>query len=154
MSIIYKSENFLVVGAEKPDVDRKDGGHIDIYPKARVSTRQELSTELATELMKLTMVVGEAMTKVLIEHGVDIGRINYQDNGNWTVFSPEGPMLHVHIYGRAKSAKTQAYGQALRFPHRDTNPEFYESNKRLTQEDIEAISEEVRKLLRSEKYSG
>jgi hypothetical protein len=32
--------------------------------------------------MRLTMVVGEAMIKVMNDHGVDIVKINYQDNGN------------------------------------------------------------------------
>jgi len=43
--------------------------------------------------MKLTMMVGEAMATALNRRGIDIGRINYQDNGNWGVFGPEGPYL-------------------------------------------------------------
>ena len=55
--------------------------------------------------MYLTMLIGEAMIIGLNNRGIDIGRINYQDNGNWGVFKPEDPFLHVHLYGRAKSAK-------------------------------------------------
>ena len=80
MAIIYESENFVVEAAQKPHVDRDDGGHIRISPKVPVVDRQQLPPKLALELMRLTIVVGHAMTKVMNEHGVDVGRINYQDN--------------------------------------------------------------------------
>ena len=82
-------------------VDRGDGGHIVITPKIPVTDRQQLSAKLAIELIRLTILAGQAMTTVMNTNGVDIGRINYQDNGNWTVFRPEGSFLHVHLYGRA-----------------------------------------------------
>ena len=97
MTMIYESENFFVEAVEKPHVDRDDGGHIKIYPKVRIRDRQQLSPKQAIELMKLTIIVGQAMTKIMNEHGVDIGRINYQDNGNWSVFKPEGPIC-IFIY--------------------------------------------------------
>src|SRR5689334_1279270 len=100
MAIIFESLNFIVQSAEFPLVDRNDGGHITIDPKFKVSNRQDLTSREAIELMRLTMIVGEAMTIVMNRHGVDIGRINYQDNGNWSVFTPEGPQLHYHLYGR------------------------------------------------------
>ncbi len=82
MVLIFETENFIIKSFDKPHVDRDEGGHIIIYPKERFINRQELSSKQAIELMRLTIVVGEAMTKVMNEHGVDIGRINYQDNGN------------------------------------------------------------------------
>ena len=107
MSLIFETDNFTIETPDKkPHIDRNDGGHIWIFPKVRVSDRTKLSPVLAQELMKLSMVTGEALAKVMNEHGVDIGRINYQENGNWGVFDPKGPVLHEHIYGRAKSAKT------------------------------------------------
>lgn len=71
------------------------------------------------------MVVGEAMIKVMNDHGVDIVKINYQDNGNWSVFKSGGPYLHIHLHGRAKRAKVHRYGQACWFPHREEEPEYY-----------------------------
>lgn len=99
------------------------------------------------------MLVGEAMTTVMNEHGVDIGRINYQDNGNWGVFKKEGSYQHTHLYGRAKSAKTQIYGQACHFPHMNESPEFYSDFKPLTQDDISAIKMEIERLLATGKYA-
>ena len=152
MSLIYQTDNFIVEAPEKPHVDRDDGGHIKISPKERLVDRQDLSPKLAVELMRLTMVVGEAMTKIMNERGVDIGRINYQDNGNWSVFKPEGPYLHIHLYGRAKSAKIHKYGQACYFPHINDQPEYYGNFKPLNQEDIEDIKKEIESLFKTLKY--
>ncbi len=153
MAMIYESENFFVEAVEKPHVDRNDGGHIKIYPKVRVLDRQQLTPNQAVELMRLTIVVGQAMVKIMNDHGVDIGRLNYQDNGNWTVFKPEGSYLHIHLYGRAKSAKIHKYGQACFFPHKEENPEYYKNFKPLNSEDSRDIKTEIEKLLNSKKFS-
>ena len=153
MALIYESQNFMVQSAEFPLVDRNDGGHVTIDPKFKISARQELSPKQAIELMRLTIIAGEAMTEVLTQHGIDIGRINYQDNGNWAVFKPEGPQLHYHLYGRAKSAVHQKYGQTLHMPHKDEHPEYYKTLKKLSQEDVEDIGKKITELLSQAKYS-
>ena len=154
MALIYKNENFTVEAPDKPHIDRNDGGHIKIYPNIKVVDRQQLSPKLAIELMRLTIIVGQAITKIMNEHGVDIGRINYQDNSNWSVLKPEGPYLHIHLYGRAKSAKIQKYGESCFFPLRSKNPEFYEKNKPLNEKDIRDIKVEIEELFTNEKYSN
>ena len=108
MTFILETPNYIVEAADRPHVDRCDRGHIRILPKQRVVSRTELSPELAVELMRLSMIVGEAMEVSLQGRGIDIGRINYQENGNWGVFKPDGPYLHLHICGRARSV-TQAF---------------------------------------------
>lgn len=153
MTLIFESKHFLVRSAEPPLVDRTDGGHIIIDPKAAAPNRQSLTPPQAIELMRLTLVAGEAMTVVLRKHGVDIGRINYQDNGNWSVFKPEGPRLHYHLYGRAKGAVVQRYGQSLHFPHKDEAPAFYRTFRPLTNDDVEAVGREMASLLQTDKYS-
>lgn len=150
MSLIYQTENFIVESVEQPLVSRTDGGHIAIVPKVKVKDRTELSPALATEIMRLTMLIGEAMTIGLNNRGVDIGRINYQDNGNWAVFSPEGPAMHIHLYGRAKSAKVHKYGEACYFPFRETG--FYEGFEPLNQADISEIQQQIEILLQQDKY--
>jgi diadenosine tetraphosphate (Ap4A) HIT family hydrolase len=125
MTGIYETANFEVSAPDRPHVDRADGGHVKIVPKVRVSERTKLSPELAKELMVLSMVTGEAMTIALNRRGIDVERINYQENGNWGVFRPEGPYLHLHLYGRARSATTQTFGEALFLPRRETG--FYDN---------------------------
>src|SRR5688572_2513879 len=99
MALIYESRNFIVASADRPLIDREDGGHIIIEPKRKIVDRQQLKASEAIEFMRLTLIVGEAMKTVLSAHGITIGRINYQDNGNWSVLKPEGPHFHLHIYG-------------------------------------------------------
>jgi diadenosine tetraphosphate (Ap4A) HIT family hydrolase len=135
--LIYETDHFDVVVPVRPHIDRLDGGHIKIVPKVRVSDRTELPRSLAVELMLLSCLVGRAMSHALPRQGIDIGRINYQENGNWGVFREEGPYLHLHLYGRAKSAVTQTYGEALHLPNRDTG--FYVDCTPLNQDDVEAI---------------
>ena len=149
---IFQTKNFIVYAAEKPHITRTDGGHILIVPKVKLVDRTELSPELAVELMRLTTVVGQAMTKALNQRGIDVGRINYQDNGNWSVFKPEGPYLHIHLYGRAKSAKIQKWGETCSFPQRETG--FYDSFEPLNDGDIKEIKKEIELIFKEDKYQN
>jgi len=147
---IFQTKNFIVESVEKPHVSRMDGGHIKISPKVRLVDRTKLSPELAIELMRLTMVTGKAMITALNQRDIDVGRINYQDNGNWSVFKPEGPYLHIHLYGRAKSAKVHKWGDACYFPQRETG--FYDSFEPLNDGDIEEIKKQIESILKEDKY--
>lgn len=146
MAIIYESKDVHVIAPEKPHVSRSDGGHIVLAPRVDVEDRTKLSPEQAIELMKLTMVVGEAMKTILAKSGIDLGRINYQDNGNWT------PSLHIHLYGRAKNAIKQKYSTPLVFPA--TLEEFNAQPplEPLTSEECEGIKQEIIALLATDKY--
>jgi diadenosine tetraphosphate (Ap4A) HIT family hydrolase len=144
---IFESENFAVVTLEQPHVSRGDGGHLVINPNVPVEDRTRLSREQAVELVKLTMVAGEAMKTVLTRRGVDLGRINYQDNGNWR------HELHVHLYGRARSAKLQPWGHALAFP--PTKEAFLREMgnlEPLNAADIAELKAEMVRLLGTDKY--
>jgi diadenosine tetraphosphate (Ap4A) HIT family hydrolase len=146
MLLIYQTENFIIKAHEQPHVDREDGGHVVIMPKVQLQDRTELSPKWAIELMKLSMIAGEAMKAVLNRNGIDVERINYQENGNWK------PELHWHLYGRAQSAKVQKFGDSLYFPRRETG--FYDHCEPLTLEDCAAIRQEIERLWESEKYKG
>jgi diadenosine tetraphosphate (Ap4A) HIT family hydrolase len=148
---IYETENFYIQAAKKPFIDRTEGGHVYIFPKKEISDRTKLSPKLAIEYMKLSMVVGEALKSAMARRGVNIGIVNYQDMGNWGVFKPEGPTLHMQIYGRAKTATVQKYGDAVQLPHRETG--FYDNFKTLNDEDINEIKIDIIKLLNTEKYA-
>ena len=97
MALIYETQNFIVEAPDKPHVDRNDGGHIKILPKVHVVDRQQLSPKLAVEVMRLTVIVGQAMTTAMNKRGVDIGKTNYQDNGNWTVLKRGGVFSHTFV---------------------------------------------------------
>jgi diadenosine tetraphosphate (Ap4A) HIT family hydrolase len=147
---ILQTTYFTVVAPERPHISREDGGHIIIAPKERLKDRTRLDPVAAIELMRLTMIVGEAMQNALNQRGIDVGRINYQENGNWGVFNPEGPHLHIHLYGRAKSSNVQPWGEACHFPKRETG--FYDGFIPLNQGDVEAIQVEIHRLFDETKY--
>lgn len=149
---IYETEHFYIQAASKPFIDRSEGGHIYIFPKIPLRDRTQLSPKLAIEYMKLSMVVGEALKSAMARRGVAIGIVNYQDMGNWGVFKPEGPTLHMQIYGRATTATMQKYGDAVQLPHRETG--FYDNFKPLDEEDIKEIKIDIEKLLESDKYKN
>ena len=152
MALIYETPNFILETREKPFVDRAEGGHIRIWSKLQISDRTKLTNEQAVEYMKLSMVAGEALTKVMKEQGIDIGIVNYQEMGNWSVFKPEGVTMHMHIFGRAKTATVQKYGEAVLLPQRETG--FYDKFKPLNEDDIAKIRIEINKLLAENKYKS
>ncbi len=149
-NIIFETDNYIIQAPEKPFIDRLEGGHIRILPKFQVSDRTKLTSEQAKEYIKLSMIVGEAMKIALERQGIVIGIVNYQDMGNWSVFKPEGPTMHMHIFGRAKTATKQKYGEAVSLPQRETG--FYDTFQRLTDEDIAEIKKEIERLIDSDKY--
>lgn len=106
--IIAESENFTVESHKAPEVSRSDGGHIVINPKKSIEDRTRLSSSSIIEMALLTAITGRAMKDGLKERGIEIGRINYQDNGNWR------PEIHIHLYGRAYEATYQVYGEPIK----------------------------------------
>lgn len=160
MPTILETPDFIVDTRDsKPHHSRDNGGHIIIRPKERYGHRHEMPLDLAAALMHLTMVVGEAATNVLKQKGLDIVRVNYQDNGNWA-YKPEynrPPHLHIHLYFRTthekhpdNNPKFQAFPDALVFAPPDTD--YYDKFNSLTEEDSQDIKKEIGRLLQSEKY--
>lgn len=147
---IYETENFYIQAASRPFIDRAEGGHLYLFPKITLRDRTQLSPKLAIEYTKLSMVIGEALKSGMARRRVDIGIVNYQDMGNWGVFKPEGPSLHLQIYGRATTATIQKYGDAVQLPHRETG--FYDNFQPLDADDIKEIRADIEQLLQSDKY--
>lgn len=106
--LIVESDNFTLESHEAAEVSRTDGGHLVINPKTTVNDRTELSADLVKEMALLTNVAGSAMKDGLAERGIELGRINYQDNGNWR------SELHIHLYGRAINATYHIYGEPIK----------------------------------------
>ena len=147
MALIFEAVHFDIIAPVHPHVARGDGAHIVINPRHAVEDRTHLTREQAIELVKLTMVAGEAMKTVLTRHGIDIGRINYQDNGNWRA------ELHVHLYGRAQGATLQPFGHALAFPPtREAFRKEMGKLEALREDDIVELRAEIARLLASGKY--
>lgn len=140
MALIFETKNFTLESHENPEIDRVEGGHIKINPKVPIMDRTFLSPREAIELMRFTIVAWKAMVSGMEKRWIMIGRINYQDNGNWK------PELHIHLYGRAIDAKIQKYGDPIVPWHKD---DF----NALNWEDIEEIQKECERLFHSEEFS-
>lgn len=153
MAPFYISANFIVESSLKPFVSRTDGGHIRICVKDNnIADFTNLSPEMAIELTRLTMIVGEAMRRGMNERGIPVVKINYETLGNWA-FKPGGgkEFLHVHIFGRASNSKKQPFPEAVYLPDRSTG--FYDDFEPLTDDDEKAIRAHMEQLLSQEKYS-
>lgn len=163
MPIIFETEKFLVSGHDNPHHDRNNGGHAKVAPKERYGDRTEMPIDLYLAFMQLVMIAGEAITNVMRKKGIEVIRINYQDNGNWSYFPSmlKEPHIHEHLYVRVKNEKHptndprfRAFPDALVFPFVGDYPEYYESFQPYTVEDCNDIRDEIERLLNTSKYNG
>ncbi|MEI6191077.1 MAG: hypothetical protein WCP24_01745 [bacterium] len=151
MATIYETENFIVESHEEPFVSRTDGGHIRIRVKDKTITdRTKLEPKVAIELMRLTMIVGEAFEIAMNNCGVPVVKINYQDMGNWAYKRNEKPFLHVHVFGRATNAVKQIWPESVYLPDRGTG--FYNGFEPLNTEDVVEIKKQIDIVTAKEKY--
>ena len=110
-SKIYEIDNFIAFVPNKPHVSREDGGHIVIgSTKKKYASRLDFSPSEAKEVMRITMIVSEAMINGMKKRGINIEKINYQENGNWSYLNEKEPKFHIHLYGRTKNSEIQPLG--------------------------------------------
>ena len=134
MALIYETSNFVLETHDRPEVDRLEGGHMKISAKFEASDRTQFTPEQAVEFIGFSIAAGKAMKAAMARQGVEIGRINYQENGNWN------PVFHLHLYGRATTATRQKYGDPIIPGHQsDFQP--------LNAEDIALIYEEIDRII-------
>lgn len=152
MALIFETKNFIVESSEKPHVTRADGGHLRILAKKKFHNRTELTPKLAIEVMRISMVVGEALPVALKKRGIELVKVNYHEMGNWAYKLGIEPFFHWHIYGRAKNAKYQPYKEAVYLPDRSTG--FYNNFEPLNEEDVKEIRKEIIKTSKKKKYSN
>lgn len=149
--LLYATDNFIACVPYKTHISREDGGHIWIRAKEKYfASRLDLNPTEAIEVMRLSMLISEAMIKGMKTRGIDIERINYQDNGNWAYLKGTKPVFHIHLYGRTRDSKVQTWGEALKFPNPDTT--FYDNFEPFNDEDIEEIKKQINILEKEEKY--
>ncbi|MHB8903818.1 MAG: HIT domain-containing protein [Patescibacteria group bacterium] len=148
---IFETKNFIVESHEQPFMPRTDGGHVRIVTKDKsITERRELKPKTAIELMRLTMIVGEALENIMNKQGIPVIKINYQDMGNWAWKTNTKPFLHVHIFGRATNAVKQPWPESMYLPDRKTG--FYEGFEPLNEKDIELLKAEIETIFKRDKY--
>jgi diadenosine tetraphosphate (Ap4A) HIT family hydrolase len=151
MTSIYETKNFTVAPHDKPFIPRSEGGHIKIKVKdTSITDRTKLNPEMAIELMRLSMIVGEALEIAMNNLGISVVKINYQDMGNWAFKKGEKPYLHYHIFGRASNAVKQPWPESMYLPDRGTG--FYEGFEALNVDDIKEIQKQIKIIETKDKY--
>ncbi len=151
MTLIHETENYIIESHGQPFVSRTDGGHIRIKVKdLSITDRTKLSPKTAIELMRITMIVGEALEVAMNNRGIPVVKINYQDMGNWAFKRSENPFLHIHVFGRAKNAIKQIFPESVYLPARESG--FYDDFEPLNIEDIEEIKRQIKIIELNEKY--
>lgn len=144
--IVWENPRFEIRIPREPHIDAQDGGHVVIYPKARVSYTWQLPKRDRKELIDLEAACERAMLDAL-----PADHVNIQRNGNWFFLQRPrakkgtGPHLHVHIYGRSKTSRRQLWGQALKFP--DPKTGWLKQISPMDKKQITAFSRTLRKLL-------
>ncbi len=150
---LFKSLSFIVERAPRPFISREEGGHIRIFPiDSSISCIHDLSSKQAIELIRLEMVVREAMIDGMNLQGVPVVWVNMEDLGNWAFKRNEKPILHIHVFGRVASAKKQVWPEAPYLPDRSSG--FYDGFEPLTNEDMRVIGQLIERKLIEKKYSN
>lgn len=148
---IYENDNFVIETPNTVFVSREEGGHIRLRCKhIEYHDRTMLPASLAIEFMKLSMIAGEALQKVMNDQGITVIKINYHDMGNWAYKEGKKPYIHYHIFGRVLGAKHQPFPEAVYLP--DKKSGFYNGFISINDEDIALMQKEIGELLSSEKY--
>ncbi len=149
--LIFETDNFVVEAPPKPFVSREEGGHIRIRIKDEsITDRTKLSSKVAIEYMKLSMVVGEAMEVVMNSQGIPVVKVNYQDMGNWSYKQGKKPFLHYHIFGRVLGVKNQPFPESVYLPDRSSG--FYNEFKPLNSNDVNKLKTKIIEIMKSDKY--
>lgn len=141
--IIAETKNFVLESHPRPEISRKDGGHLVINPRIPVPDRTNLTVEQVREMAALSHLAGRAMKLGLEDQGIELGRINYQDNGNWR------QDLHLHLYGRAVHATYHIYGEPIKSARRPKDKIVQEE---LSEEDCLAIKNHIYTLSKEAQY--
>ena len=153
-SIIFETDMLLVKRAGTPHVSRSDGGHVQILTKRDIPERRDMTPAESVECAWLTDIVGEAFETAMNKQGIEVVKINYQDNGNWAFFDSEPkPRFHIHIYGRVwGKPANQGFPDALFLPPK--GDPYYAQTERLTNDDMRAIREEILRIIDLPKYAN
>ncbi len=145
-NVVYEDKYFVVGAPDLPLNDREDGGHLIMGKKEKVFDRSDMTMEEAIDFMRVSMIVGKAMYRVL---GVE--RMNYEDLANWGLDDPGGPKMHLHFFGRARRQIHQIRGQHIAlFPK--GHPIYEGHLKPLTAEEIMRLRTEIDEISKEEKY--
>ena len=147
--ILYEGKHHSLFFPAVPMVYREDGGHVILLPKRHVTDVSFFTNEEAHEYMVFYMAAGKLMYDIVPTFGIDLGRVNYHDNGNLEADKKIGAHQHLHFYGRARSARHQKWKDNLVFPSFDPQNSYFKSATSFTESEKNILREKFIALYKS-----
>ena len=105
--MLWSNKKFEIFTPVNPHLPLKEGVHIVVRPKKRVSSAWS-DPDLCGESFKLAAKVSKIMKELKIAPW-----FNLQANGNWHFLTGKRPYFHIHIYGRRKG---KTWGMPVQLP--------------------------------------
>src|SRR5690348_10134622 len=106
--LITRCEEAIVLVPSRSHISPRDGGHLVVTLPRHVPSRLEL---IPGDLLALDF--GTVVAAFALRHVFDATLQNFQENGNWAADDPSRMHVHIHVYGRARDAIDQPYGEAI-----------------------------------------
>lgn len=142
-NLVYRAEHHSLFFPKVPMVYREDGGHLILLPHRHVVDRRDFSGGEALEYMRFSMIVSDVMYTALPSFGIDIGRINYHDNGNLEADKKIGAHQHLHFFGRARGACHQKWKENLCFPMFDPTLPYYSNSTHFNDQEKKLLRQRI-----------
>ena len=125
---LHEGKFFTLFFPQVPMVYREDGGHLILIPNRHVVDVRFFSLQESDEYIKFMKVASTIMYDFLPTIGIDVGRINYHDNGNLEADKVIGAHQHLHIFGRSRVSVNQVWKDYLRFPAWSSDEQYYKNS--------------------------
>jgi diadenosine tetraphosphate (Ap4A) HIT family hydrolase len=149
--LVYRWSLCSVIIPVKPSIDRKNGGHLILFPHRHVVRRSELKPKEAIALMRASMIIEQAMYDILPSLGIDLVNINIQDNGNLNIDEPsEKRHFHLHFYGRVRDDIDYSHREFLCLP--PTGSEYYKNLTSFNIKDKELLRARIKELNKDPRF--
>lgn len=149
--LVYRWPLCSIIIPTKPSIDRKNGGHLILFPHRHVARRSELKPQEATALMRASMIIEQAIYDILPSLSIGLVNINIQDNGNFNIDEPyKKRHLHLHFYGRVRDNKNYSHRAFLSLPPRSSK--YYKNITPFKEKDRRLLKARINELEKSSKF--
>jgi len=105
--ILWSNKKFKIFTPQNPHLPSKEGIHVVVYPKKRVTSAWS-NPKLSAETFEIASKVCQTMKKLKMAPW-----FNIQANGNWHFLTGKHPHFHIHIYARRKG---KTWGLPVQLP--------------------------------------
>ena len=104
VDILYEDKYFQITNPKLPANCSKDGGHLMLIKKEKVTDRSDMTYQEAIDFMRISMIVGKAMYEVrdALRVKIQVPSINATTDASFTFLLLETKMM-LKIIGKVKT---------------------------------------------------